>query len=81
VTLMGYMFPLEQSEEHTNFLIGPYPLSCPFHYHVGPTQMVEVFTKEPIALSYEPVTLKGILELRFNEDTGVFYYLNNGQKL
>ncbi|MDG1286226.1 MAG: DUF3299 domain-containing protein [Rickettsiales bacterium] len=81
VTLMGYMFPLEQSEKHKNFLIGPYPLSCPFHYHVGPTQMVEVFTEEPIALSYEPISLEGTLQLRFNEDTGVFYYLNSGREL
>ncbi|MDG1286568.1 MAG: hypothetical protein P8P30_03275 [Rickettsiales bacterium] len=38
--------------------------------------MVEVFAEEPIALSYEPISLKGALELKFNEDTGVFYYLN-----
>ncbi len=81
VTLMGYMFPLEQSESQKNFLVGPYPLSCPFHYHVGPTQMVEVFADEHIEFSYEPITLKGVLELKFNEETGVFYYLRRGSKV
>ena len=80
VTLMGYMFPLEQSEKHKNFLIGPYPLSCPFHYHASPTQMVEVFADKGIALSYDPIKLEGVLELRYNEETGVFYYLNNAKK-
>lgn len=77
VTLMGFMFPLEQSEKQKNFLIGPYPLSCPFHYHIGPAQVVEVLAKKPIEFSYEPVTLKGRLSLRFNEETGVFYYLED----
>lgn len=75
VTLMGYMFPLEQSEKQTNFLVGPYPLSCPFHYHVGPSQVVEVLADEAIAFDYEPVTVTGTLKLRFNEETGVFFYL------
>lgn len=81
VTLMGYMFPLEQAEKQGNFLIGPYPASCPFHYHVGPTQMVEVFAQEAIAFSYDPVTLKGLLELRFDEETGMFFYLNQARIL
>lgn len=77
VTLMGFMFPLEQSEKQKNFLIGPYPLSCPFHYHIGPSQVVEVIADEPIKFSYDPVTVKGILKIRFNEETNMFYYLEN----
>lgn len=80
VTLMGYMFPLEQSEKQKNFLIGPYPLSCPFHYHVGPSQMVEVFADKAIPFDYEPITIKGTLELRYNEESGMFYYLKEGRK-
>lgn len=80
VTLMGYMFPLENSEKQSNFLIGPYPLSCPFHYHIGPSQVVEVFTDEPIEFSYEPITLKGTMSVRYNEETGVFYYLEGAAK-
>lgn len=77
VMLMGYMFPLEQSEKQKNFLIGPYPLSCPFHYHIGPSQVVEVVAKEPLDFSYDPITVKGKLSMRFNKETGVFYYLEN----
>jgi len=77
VTLMGFMFPLEQSEKQQNFLIGPYPLSCPFHYHIGPSQVVEVIAKKPMKFSYDPVTVTGVLKLRFNEETNMFYYLEN----
>lgn len=77
VTLMGYMFPLSQGPKQTNFLLGPYPLSCPFHYHVGPEQIVEVKLKKGIKFSYDPVTIKGKLKLKFNRNTGIFYFLEN----
>jgi len=81
VVLIGFMFPLEQSSTQSNFLIGPYPLSCPFHYHVGPSQVVEVVTDRPIDFSYDPVKIKGTLKLYFNEDTNMFYYLENAVEM
>ena len=77
VTLMGFMFPLEQSEKQKRFLIGPYPLSCPFHYHVGPSQVVEVSMPKGIDFSYDPVTVKGTFKPHFNRETGMFYTLEN----
>jgi hypothetical protein len=81
VTLMGFMFPLEESDKQHNFLLGPYPMSCPFHYHVGPSQIVEVImkNKEKIDFSFDPVTLKGNLATRHNKETGVFYYLEEAE--
>jgi hypothetical protein len=79
VALMGYMFPLEQSNKQQNFLIGPYPLSCPFHYHIGPSQFVEVLSEEAIEFSYEPIRVKGLFSVQFNEETGVFFYLKKAR--
>jgi len=76
VTLMGFMFPLsENMAGQTNFLLGPYPTSCPFNYHSPPSQVVEVITKTPVKFSFDPITIKGKLEVKYNRDTGVFYYL------
>ena len=72
---MGFMFPLEQSEKQKRFLIGPYPLSCPFHYHVGPSQVIEISSEKAIDFSFDPITIKGKLEVKYNEETGTFYYL------
>ncbi|MCI5050573.1 MAG: DUF3299 domain-containing protein [Rickettsiales bacterium] len=77
VTLMGYMFPLQDADGQKNFLFGPYPLSCPFHYHVGPSQNVEILADEAIAFSYDPITIEGTLRVKFNADTEVFFYLEN----
>jgi hypothetical protein len=76
VTLMGFMFPLNESDQQTNFLIGPYPINCPFEYHSPPSQIVEVISKTPVKFSFDPITIKGTLEIRHNKETGTFYYLN-----
>lgn len=75
IQLYGFMFPLEQSEKQSDFLIGPYPPSCPFHYHVPPSLIVEVRTSEPINFSWDEVRLKGTLELAEKDENGIFYYL------
>ncbi|MCE2926133.1 MAG: DUF3299 domain-containing protein [Rickettsiales bacterium] len=75
VTLYGFMFPLEQSDKQGTFLLGPYPASCPFHYHVTPSLVVEIKAKKPLAFSWDPLTLKGTLQLVENDENGMFYYL------
>ena len=76
VTLMGFMFPFSEGDDQANFLMGAYPLSCPFEYHSPPSLIVEVLAeKNPVKFSFDPVTVKGILEVRYEKETGIFYYL------
>lgn len=64
VTLKGFMFPLDEAEEQGFFLFGPFPLNCPFQYHVQPNLVVEVDAKaNPVTFSYDAVTLTGTLKL------------------
>lgn len=79
VILMGFMFPLQQDELQTQFLLGPYPMSCPFHFHTRPSIVVEVLTAKPVKFSFDAVKLKGVLSLEYNQDTGVFYYLKEAR--
>jgi len=79
ITLYGFMFPLEQSEKQANFLIGPFPPSCPFHYHIPPTLIVEVRTQKPIDFSWDEITLKGTLELTEKDPNGVYYILKDAE--
>lgn len=78
IVIQGYMFPLEPQEKQGLFLLGPFPLSCPFHYHVGPSMVIEVHALKPIEFSYEPVDIKGRLELVPKDvETEVFYRLHD----
>lgn len=78
VIIQGYMFPLEADEKQGEFLFGPFPVSCPFHYHVGPAMVIEVHAKKPIKFSYDPIDIKGRLELvPEDKDSEVFYRLHD----
>ncbi len=83
IVLKGYIFPLDESEEQKTFLFGPFPLNCPFQYHVDPRLVVEVDAqKNPVTFDYEPVTIKGKLELVPNDpENSTFYRLKAARKI
>jgi len=83
VRIKGYMFPLDSDEHQTQFLFGPFPLNCPFQYHVSPALVVEAHTESdfPIKFSYDPMIIEGTLELvPEDKDFSTFYRLR-GVKL
>ncbi len=78
VTLQGYMFPLEDADAQAKFLFGPFPLTCPYHYHVPPTLVMETHAKTAIPFTYDPITLTGTLELRHGAiKDSPYYYLRD----
>lgn len=82
IIVQGYMFPLGQGEEQTQFLLGPFPLSCPYHYHVPPKLLLEAHAKTPIKFSYDAINIQGTLELVPSDDEyNVFYRLRDAKVL
>jgi hypothetical protein len=80
ILVQGYMFPLEQSEEQSMFLLGPFPLSCPYHPHTPSNLLIEVHAKNPIVFSYDAVNIKGKLELvPKDDDYNIFFRLRDAE--
>jgi hypothetical protein len=82
IRIKGYMFPLDSDEKQSQFLIGPFPLNCPFQYHVSPALVIEAHTEAdfPIKFSYDPMTIEGTLELvPEDKDFSTFYRLKNAR--
>lgn len=80
IRIRGYMFPLDSVEEQSQFLFGPFPLNCPFQYHVTPALVIEAHTAQdfPITFSYDPMTIEGDLELiPEDKDLSTFYRMKN----
>lgn len=78
VKIIGYMFPMDEGETQKVFLFGPFPLSCPYHYHVSNNLVIEAHAAKPIAFSYDPLTLEGRLELvARDDDYNTFYRLHD----
>lgn len=77
VLMQGYMFPLESEEAQSLFLFGPFPVSCPFHYHVGPDLIIEARSKDNIKFEWDAINIRGRLELvPRDDDFNIFYRLH-----
>lgn len=63
------------------FIFGPFPLNCPFQYHVQSNLVIEVHAdNHPVAFTYDPVSLEGTLELvPEDKENGTFYRLNDAR--
>lgn len=82
IVIQGYMFPLDPEEKQSLFLLGPFPVSCPFHYHVTPNLVIEVHAGSPVSFSYDPVNIGGKLELVPKDDeNNVFFRLKDAKLL
>lgn len=81
ITIKGFMFPLDETEDQKSFLFGPFPLNCPFQYHVQSNLVIEVHAdNHPVAFTYDPVTLEGTLELvSEDKENGTFYRLKDAR--
>ena len=80
ILVQGYMFPLDQEEKQSTFLLVPFPLSCPYHPHLMSNLIIEVHATNPIDFSYDAVNIKGKLELVAKDDEyNMFYRLKNAE--
>ena len=80
ILIQGYMFPLEQDEKQRLFLLGPFPISCPYHPHISANLIIEVHAKNPIVFSYDAINIRGKLELvPKDDDYNVFFRLRDAQ--
>lgn len=80
IKVAGWMMPLESGQEQKHFVLLGYPPGCPFHFHAGPTQFIEVRTNIPIQTQiWDPIIIEGTLTLTGYEETGVFYQIADGK--
>jgi len=83
IKIKGFMFPLDPTDNQTWFLFGPFPINCPYQYHVGPSLVLEAHADDhPVKFSYDPIILTGTLELvPLDTENQVFYRLRNARQI
>jgi hypothetical protein len=78
VMVKGYIIPVEGYKSHKEFVFSAYPYSmCFFCGGAGPETVMEVYAKEAIKYTAEPVTIKGKLELNSTDVNRLIYTLND----
>jgi uncharacterized protein len=78
---MGFLFPLESKLEHERFLAHRLAASCPFCLPAGPSQMVEVFCKDPVEFSDGAIVLAGTFETLKDHPSGMYYRMRGAELL
>lgn len=80
VTIRGYIIPIEGYKSHTEFVFSQYPYSmCFFCGGAGPETVMEVFAKEPIKYTADPITIKGRLGLNDKDINRLMYELKDAE--
>ncbi|TVR32322.1 MAG: DUF3299 domain-containing protein [Balneolaceae bacterium] len=76
----GFMFPLEYTRKHSNFLVSSSPMSDCFFCGPGEAEsMVYVKTKEPIDYTHRVMAVKGTFRLVSDASMGIIYELDNAE--
>lgn len=79
VRIVGFMMPLQPGERQTHFLLTVTPQTCAFCLPAGPEGVVEVRTKVPVKVTFEPIVVAGRLDVLRDDPTGVYYRIGNAQ--
>jgi hypothetical protein len=78
ITIKGYVIPVEGYKSHKEFVFSAYPYSmCFFCGGAGPETVMEVFSKEPIKYSADPIIIKGKLKLNSDDINRLMYALHD----
>lgn len=75
VNLVGFMVPLEQFRQMTEFLLLPMPIQCYFCESppMRDVVLVKMRPEEAVELVYEPILVSGMLRLYEGEKVPFFY--------
>lgn len=81
VKVQGFMFPLDQAEQQSHFLLSVFPPSCGFCLPSGPEGLIEVFTVKPVTFVYDVVGIEGKFEFPKDDPMGLKYRVRNGAQV
>ncbi len=82
VKIRGFVFPLDQAEKQSRFLLTAYPPSCPFCLPAGPSMLVEVLAPDnPVEFGGDPVLMEGRFAVLQDDETGLFYRMTDARSV
>ncbi len=79
VNLRGFITPLASAGNQQHFILSSKPPSCPYCLPAGPDEMVEIFCRQPVMYSYDPITLSGKFRILGDDDSGLYYRMMDAE--
>ncbi len=75
----GFILPLESTDKFKHFLLSKRTPTCAFCPPGGPSEIIEVYTKDPIEWDDGLVQVDGKFGFTNNQELGVFFQLTNAK--
>lgn len=80
VKVAGWMMPLSNGAKQKHFVLLGYPPGCPFHFHAGPNQFIEIYADTAFPTNETKVHIvSGVLELTGYDESGIFYRMRKAR--
>jgi hypothetical protein len=71
--VQGFMIPLDMGDRQKHFLVSAVPPHCSFCLPAGPEAVVEVFAKDPVGYTLDPIVVSGRFAVLKDDPNGVLY--------
>ena len=79
--VQGFMIPLDLGDRQKHFLVSAVPPHCSFCLPAGPEAVVEVFAKEPVGYTLDPIVVSGRLAVLKDDPAGVLYRMHDAAQV
>ncbi|CAG0984196.1 hypothetical protein GPROT1_02515 [Gammaproteobacteria bacterium] len=79
--VQGFMIPLDMGDRQKHFLVSAVPPHCSFCLPAGPEAVVEVFAKEPVGYTLDPIVVSGRFAVQKDDPNGVLYRLHDAAQV
>lgn len=80
IEIKGYIVPVEGYKSHKEFVFSAFPYNmCFFCGGAGPETVMEVYSKDAVKYTAEPVILRGKLELNDSDINRLMYALTDAE--
>lgn len=77
MTVEGFMLPLEATDKFKHFLLAKRTPTCPFCPPGEPNEVIDVWTKAPVAYTEDLLTVKGNFTLMNDREMGLFFKIKD----
>ena len=77
--LRGFITPLVSTGDQRHFILSSKPPTCPYCLPAGPDEMVEIFCRQPVKYSFDPITVFGKFEILHDDASGFYYRMMDAE--
>ena len=79
--VQGFMIPLDMGDRQKHFLVSAVPPHCSFCLPAGPEAVVEVFAKDPVGYTLDPIVVSGRFAVQKDDPNGVLYRMHDAAQV